>query len=301
MTQSTNVIQPVRAPASAPVVPQRPEPRQIPPQHGAAHGIKKAAGFLAWIFTGFGMLHLLRPGRRFKLEEVVVYSVHRSFFLWALILVGFVGGAMVKHYPSTAGVFGWIYIAVLVFTFVTILFDLSTLKFLLWTGIFAFVFLISKYIQDLKHVPMLSVVFLHLRSLHPRLDHGFAAVTSWLLLGPWIGALFHSFSRGRKTFSCNGIEEWFLGDGREITDRSGLKFRTRYRDLFESFLTLGGGDLEAVDSNHVVVKRWENVVGLIFVWRRLDEILHQRSAVVDNEAIDPVEVEAVKRPAATDA
>ena len=72
--------------------------------------------------------------------------------------------------------------------------------------------------------------------------------------------------------------------GREITDRSGLKFRSRYRDLLETLLGLGAGDLEAVDANHQVVKRWENILFLAFLWRRLDEILHQRSAVVDNAA-----------------
>jgi hypothetical protein len=115
------------------------------------------------------------------------------------------------------------------------------------------------------------------------------------MLGPWIGALFYSFGQGRKVFSPNSIEEWYLGEGREITDRSGLKFRSRYGDVFETALGLGSGDLEAIDGNGIVVKRWHNILFLLFAWRRLDEILHQRSAVVDNAAEDPVEVESVRR------
>lgn len=72
----------------------------------------------------------------------------------------------------------------------------------------------------------------------------------------------------------NSIEERFLGERREIIDRSGLKFRTRYRDLFETILGRGAGDLEAVDGNQHVVKRWNNILFLCFVWPKLDEILH---------------------------
>ena len=152
---------------------------------------------------------------------------------------------------------------------------------MLWAGIFAFAWVVSSYLEDLRHVTVLSGVARYLRGLHPNLDPGSAAVMSWLLLVPWVGALFYTFSRGRKTFSPNSIEEWFLGEGREIIDRSGLKFRSRYRDLCETLLGFGAGDLEAVDNNGQVVKRWENVLFLFFVWPKLDEILHQRAAVVD--------------------
>jgi hypothetical protein len=129
---------------------------------------------------------------------------------------------------------------------------------------------------------VLSGVWSYLASLKPELNPGMASVISWMLLVPWIGALFHSFSRGRKAFSPNTIEERYLGDGREITDRSGLKFRTRYRDLLETFLGLGAGDLEAIDANQHVVKRWSNILFLCFMWPKLDQILHQRSAVMDS-------------------
>ena len=89
-----------------------------------------------------------------------------------------------------------------------------------------------------------------------------------------------------------------MGEGSELTDRSGLKFRTKWRDLLETLLGFGAGDLLAVDNNHNVIKRWENVLFLCFVWPRLDEVLHQRSAVVDNAIDDPVAVEDAHRPRA---
>jgi hypothetical protein len=259
-------------------------------------GIKRVLAFIAWILSGFGLVGYFarRRGGSTTSEGIVVYTVHRSFYLWALILAGFVSAACVKHWPGSGTAWGWIYVFVLLFTIATLLFDVSTLKAMLWGGIFLLLWIASKYLEDMKHLTVLSGVWSYLANLRPTLDPGTAGVISWMLLIPWVGALFHTFCRGRKVFSPNSIEERFLGEGREIIDRSGLKFRTRYRDLFETFLGLGAGDLEAVDVNHHVVKRWENILLLTFVWKRLDEVLHQRAAVVDNAASNPVEVELRK-------
>jgi hypothetical protein len=261
---------------------------------GIAGALRRAMTFLGWGFTGFGLVSLFRRNKvRGVAEEIVVYTVHPSFYLWLVIALGFIASACVNHWPGSAVAWGWAYVLVLLCTIVTLLFDVSTLKALLWGGIFCLVWIASKYLEDLKHLTVLSGVGHYLRGLHPRLDPGTASVLSWLLLVPWVGALFHAFSRGRKAFSPNSIEERFFGEGREITDRSGLKFRTRYRDWFETVLGLGACDLEAVDGNHHVVKRWENILFLTFVWRRLDSVLHQRAATVDNASSDPVEVEDV--------
>lgn len=290
----------VRAAPSAPVTTTEPHPTRLhhSPIADVWHGVKRLGAFVVWVLTGFGLLGHLVRGRKAthgKPEEIVIYAVPRAFYLWALILVGFVSAAWVRHDPSTAGLWGWVYVWVMLYTFVTLVFDTSAWKFVLWTGIATFVWLISKYLEDVRDMYLLSGAFAYLRNLHPHLDAGFATVVSWALLFPWVGALFHAFSRGRKTFSPNGIEEWFLGEGREILDRAGLKFRSRYRDVFETILGLGAGDLEAVDANQHVVKRWEGILFLFFHWRRLDEVLHQRAAVVDTAPGDPIDVNEVNR------
>jgi hypothetical protein len=264
---------------------------------GIVPAVRRALAFFGWVFTGFGLVSLFRrsKGRGGASEAIVVYTVHPSFYLWAIILLGFVASACVNHWPGSAVAWGWAYVLVLLCTIMTLLFDVSTLKALLWGGIFCLVWIASKYLEDMKGMTILSGVGRYLAGLHPRLDPGTASVMSWLLMVPWVGALFHAFSRGRKAFSPNSIEERFFGEGREIIDRMGLKFRTRYRDWFETVLGLGACDLEAVDSNYRVVKRWDNILFLSFVWRRLDQVLHQRAAVVDNSPNEPVEVEQVNR------
>ena len=266
---------------------------------GLGRLIRRLGRFLLWILSGFGLLHIFarRRGSRHRQPEVVVYAVHRAFYLWPLIVFGFAGAWIVGRWPESAlaAAFGWVYIGVLVFTLASLLFDVHTTRFLLWAGIFLFAWVVSKYFEDLKHVVVLSGVFAYLHNLQPRLDPGFATVMSWLLLGPWIGSLFHSFTNGRKRFTPNEIAEWYMGDGSELTDRSGLKFRTRYRDVLEMILGFGAGDLVGLDGAGHQVKRYENVLFLFFLWGRLDEVLHQRAAVVDNAPNDPLDVATATR------
>ena len=216
-------------------------------------------------------------GRRSKLDEVTVYSAHPSFFLWLLIAVGFIAAAVVERNPDWAGFFGWLYIWVLVYFMVTLLYDFSTRKLALWVLIFALIWLTSKYFEHIKNVAVLGRVFDYLAELDPKLDPGTATVLSWLLVLPWIGALLHMALNGRKKFTPNEIGEFHFGEGSELTDRSGLRFRTRYRDVLETMLTFGGGDLIAVDNHQNVIKRWDNIIGLFFFWNDLDRVLHQRA------------------------
>jgi hypothetical protein len=262
-------------------------------------GLHKFFAFFAWLFTGFGLLGLFRKkSGNGEANELIVYSVHRSFFLWLLILVGFVGGAIVGHaHPGSRlpHLLGWIYIVVLLYTFVVMLFDVSTMEFLIWALVFAFIWVLAKYVEASHHIHLFRGIAAYLKGLRPELNAGFATVMSWLLLGPWISSLVRTFSRGRKSFTPNGIEEWYLGEGSEITDRSGLHFVSRYGDIFKMILGFGSGDLEAMDTSGKVVKRWPNILFLFFTWNRLDQILHERAAVVENTRQEPVEVEDVDK------
>jgi len=220
-------------------------------------------------------------GRRGTTDEVTVYSAHPSFFLWILIVVGFVSAAIVQRAPDWVGFFGWLYVWVLLYFLVTMLYDFSARKLGLWVLIFTLIWLASKYVELLKHVAVLTPVLEYLAGLNPKLDPGTVTALSWLLLLPWIGSLLHMALNGRKRFTPNEIGEFHFGEGSELTDRTGLRFRTKYRDVLETVLSFGGGDLIAVDNHQNVIKRWDNIVGLFFFWNDLDRVLHQRAAVVE--------------------
>ncbi|HEY2840689.1 MAG TPA: hypothetical protein VGJ26_16150 [Pirellulales bacterium] len=220
-------------------------------------------------------------GRRGTIDEVTVYSAHPSFYLWLPIVVGFACAAIVEKQPDLAVDLGWLYVWVLLYFMVTLLYDFSARKLGLWVLIFAMAWLTSKYFEDIKNVAILSTVFHYLAGLQPKLDPGTATVLSWLLLLPWCGSLLHMALNGRKKFTPNEIGEFHFGEGSELTDRTGLRFRTQYRDVLETILTFGGGDLLAVDNHQNVIKRWDNIIGLFFFWKDLDRVLHQRAAVMD--------------------
>ncbi|MGC4034074.1 MAG: hypothetical protein QM754_20525 [Tepidisphaeraceae bacterium] len=255
--------------------------------------VKRGVGLGVWVVSGFGLVPLLLAGRGKASETVVVYTVHPAFFLWPLILGGFAMAAVQHHWPQATGLLGWAYLWLVIYTLVAVLFDLGTARLLFWTGILAFLWLGLRYLEDLKHVPVVTQIVAYFRGLHPAFDGGLATALSTLLVPAWIGSLVHSFCEGQKTFTPNSVEERFVGHGNEVTDRSGLTFRMKYRDLLESLLGFGAADLEAVDAQGRVSKRFSNVLFLAFTWKKLDGILHQRAATVDNAIDDPVEVEQV--------
>lgn len=258
-------------------VPQVPLPEPAKPRRQLIRPAFKAVfQFIKYMVT---LPVALVRGRRGKAEEVTVYSAHPSFFLWLLIAVGFIAAAVVRARPDWAGFCGWLYVWVLVYFIVTLMYDFSARKLGLWVLIFALIWVTSKYVENLKDVALLGALFDYMAGLQPKLDPGTVTVLSWLLLLPWIGALLHMALNGRKRFTPNEIGEFHFGEGSELTDRTGLRFRTRYRDVLETLLTFGGGDLIAVDNHQNVIKRWDNVVGLYFFWNDLDRVLHQRAVM----------------------
>jgi hypothetical protein len=256
---------------------------------GAA--ISKVFAVIGWLLSGFGLFKVFNK-KNYKYDEVTVYKVHNAFFLWGIIITGFASSWIVNRYPSTAVFFGWVYIWVAMYTILAVLFDLGTLKLALTTVIVGFLWVSSAYLESVRGATLLSGVFGYIGGLKPALNTGMASVFSWLLLIPWVWSLFHAFSTGRVTISANGIEEWHLGIGSEITDRWGLKFRTRYDDLLEGVLGFGCGNLVAFnnDASGKPVKQYDNILMLFFWWKRLDELLHQRAAIVDNAPNESVDV-----------
>lgn len=247
-------------------------------------------GYLSSIFQAtlqfFGSLIaaplVMIRGRR-DADALIVYTAHPSFYLWMLILTGFVLSFLVSHEWLSASSGGWLYIWVLIYSLFTLIYDLNTRKMALWSGIFLLLWLLSKYVENVKNVAVVGHLSAYLKSLDPQLNPGTATVLSWLLLIPWLGSLAQMIMYGRKRFTPNEIGEFHFGEGHELTDRMGLRFRTRYRDLLETILTFGGGDLLAVDNHQNVIKRWDNVIGLFFAWPDLDRILHQRSVMDEDE------------------
>jgi hypothetical protein len=242
-----------------------------------------ARGFLAWVFTGFGAFRGDKNS-----EEVVCYTVDKGFYLWALIIAGFVGGAWARHWPGSGLFWGWVYLLTLIYTVVLLLRELDTWRFVFWIGVITFIYLIAKY--PLARLGILPGLGRYITTLQPVINPDWAVLTSWGLLILFFGSLYQTFAQGRKTITPNTIEEWHFGRGSESMDRGGLRFKTSYPDVLETLLGFGSGDLVAYDRANRVVKRYEGILFLFFKWNKLDTVLHRRFAVVDNVANDVVDV-----------
>ena len=257
--------------------PKAPSTKAQPP---ATHVniITRVGRIIAAPFVAVG--HIVRGGK--KPDEIVVYSAPRAFFLWFVIATGIVLNLLVGRLllPSAGA---WIFIFALLYFLLAILFDMSLKKLALCSLVGAVVWLFARYMEGLHQIALIGPVLRYFRGLNPLYDHGTVAALCWLLLIPWIASIFEMVFNRKKQFSPNEIAEFHFGEGSELTDRTGLRFHTKYRDVLETLLGFGGGDLLAVDNQQRVIKRFENVVGLWFHWDKLDRILHQRATLLDEE------------------
>ena len=200
-----------------------------------------------------------------------------------MIATGFLLRLLVPTHILTPEAGAWIFIFVTVYFILAILYDMSVKKLTLVTLVFAVVWLFARYMESLHNIAIIGPILRHFKNLNPQYDHGTVSIICWLLLIPWVCSLFEMVFNRKKKFSPNEIAEFHFGEGSELTDRSGLRFVTKYRDVLETLLGFGGGDLLAVDNHQTVIKRYENIIGLWFHWDKLDRILHQRATLLDEE------------------
>jgi hypothetical protein len=261
----------------------QPDPKASPekPQEQPAAKVQVFARIGRVVAAPFVAVGRLVGGHR-TIDEIVVYSAPPAFYLWIVIVTGFALRLLVPTVlTERAG--AWVFIFILIYFILAVLYDMNLKKLLLCTLVVAVLWLFAKYMENLRNIVILGTIMKHFAALDPKFDSGVAGVISWLLLIPWVASIFEMFFNRKKKFSPNEIAEFHFGEGSELTDRSGLRFVTKYRDVLETLLGFGGGDLLAVDNHQAVIKRYENIIGLWFHWRKLDRILHQRATLVDEE------------------
>jgi hypothetical protein len=272
------------APQDSQASPENP----LPPVPKKVHFARR----LAAVVTAPLLIVLWLFRRKSKVDEIIVYSAPPAFYLWIVIAIGFGLKVLVPAYLTVhAG--AWIFIFTLIYFILAIVYDMNLKKLVLCTLVVAVIWLFAKYMESLHHVVILGPILHHFAVLDPQYEHGTVSVICWLLIIPWVCALLEMAFNRKKQFSPNEIAEFHFGEGSELTDRTGLRFVTKYRDVLETVLGFGSGDLLAVDNHQVVIKRYENIVGLWFRWEKLDRILHQRATLLDE---DQAETAAGEKP-----
>ena len=263
-----------------PLDPKASSEKSVQPPAAKISIVTRVGRVFAAPFVAVG--HIVRGGR--KPDEIVVYSAPPAFFLWIVIAVGFVLKLVCPSPIVSLSAGAWIFIFTLIYFLLALLYDMSLKKLVLCSLVVAVLWLFARYMEGLHNIVILGWIMKYFASLNPQFDNGTVSVLCWLLLIPWVSSLFEMAFNRKKQFSPNEIAEFHFGEGSELTDRAGLRFVTKYRDVLETLLGFGGGDLIAVDNHQTVIKRYENIVGLWFHWGKLDRILQQRATLVEDDA-----------------
>lgn len=266
-----------------PLDPKASSEKSVQPPAAKISIVTRVGRVFAAPFVAVG--HIVRGGR--KPDEIVVYSAPPAFFLWIVIAVGFVLKLVCPSPIVSLSAGAWIFIFTLIYFLLALLYDMSLKKLVLCSLVVAVLWLFARYMEGLHNIVILGWIMKYFASLNPQYDPGTVSVLCWLLLIPWVCSLFEMVFNRKKKFSPNEIAEFHFGEGSELTDRAGLRFVTKYRDVLETLLGFGGGDLIAVDNHQTVIKRYENIVGLWFHWGKLDRILHQRATLLDEDETKP--------------
>lgn len=269
------------------VVVENNPPADAKPSAGSEPAVKgwikrsaqKCFGAVKW----FICLPMIFMGRRRSRQQdsLTLCSVDAGFFLWVMIVAGFLLAWVVRLDPLVAVGAGWAYAWLSLLFFASIMYDLNAKKLAIWSVVFFAVWMALKYGEDVQHWIVLGTITHHLATLDPKLDPGYASVISWLSIIPFGYSVFHMLAFGQKRFTPNEVCEYRLFEGDEYLDRQGVKFKTRYRDILETLLTFGGGDIIVLDNHGAEFKRFPNMLFLYFLWPKLERIIEQRAVVED--------------------
>lgn len=258
--------------------------------------LSEAWGFVRFVFSGFGLFDAVLRKRRGanRLEEVIVHQFHTGIYLWLWILFGFVSSCLVS-WGADASLFGWLYLMVVMYTLITVLFDISRNMMLVVLLAIGFVGVSGLYLQDHVNLPVISSLYSFFVGMQVRLDPGFARALSWLLLIPFGCVLVQAYFDGHVRITSNEIEVYHYGKMTDSISRIGKRIRERYRDLNETLLGLGAADMVVIDYNGKEERLFQNIVGLRYRWAEIDRMLEVWDVEVQNNA-SRKEAEVASRP-----
>jgi hypothetical protein len=129
-----------------------------------------------------GLASRFTPRPRFKVEETICYSVHPSFYLWPLIIFGWIIGALIHYNPSHALGYSWMYIWILFYTTMMLMFDIGAIKLVVASAFLGLIIVSAKYsirayLQAFSafaaYYELWSACGVELDVLYPLVDYGY--------------------------------------------------------------------------------------------------------------------------------
>ncbi len=236
------------------------------------------AGFIAMIFKPIAWVVrplVFRVSKERGNPKVNFTSFSNLLYLWPIMVIGWVGPWLTsgdKPWVS-AGVMGWIWITVMLIVIICIGSDTDRNKTAALAAVVIIFWLGGLLLEAKKGIPVLSNVYDFFAGYNVQFDPGTAGVFSMATLVLLFFVIGSAWFDGRYEITTREITHKRLFRTSDSLPRAAKRIKRDWRDLIETILGLGAGDVIVLDTNSNVVMRIPNVPFLWFFRQDVDHIL----------------------------
>jgi len=231
-----------------------------------------------------------RPARRGEqgkaVHEVTFVSFPKLLFVWPIILAGIVlwpvAGWLNEGALETVG---WVYLLLMVLVLLTLGVDVGRNQAVFWLVVIAAVWLLGRYLQDVKGFTLFGNIYAWFGALDVRYSRGFGLALSLVLLVPYVVMLVYAWLNDRWRITHNEFEHYSFGRLDDSLGRGAKTIRTTFPDVFELLLGLAGTLIVYNATGTRELRRIPHVMFLPFVRKRLNKIL-ERTAITAGQFDD---------------
>lgn len=202
-------------------------------------------------------------------------SFSNLLYLWPIMIIGWVGPFLSRGDDPwiSAGVMGWIWITVMLVVIICIGADTDRNKTAAIAAVVIILWLGGLLIEAKKGIPILSRIYEFFEKYEVKFDAGTAGVFSVAVLIILIFIVISAWFDGRYEITTREITHKRIFRTSDSLPRAAKRIKRDWRDLIETFLGLGAGDVIVIDSNSNIVMRIPNVPFLWFFRHDVDHIL----------------------------
>lgn len=219
-----------------------------------------------------------------RVNELRFGSYPLFTLFWPLVVGGELCAALLHWQPAWQVNLTWVYITILMTSFVAVGFDVRRNLAIGWLLFVALCWVGGLYLNEAFKIPVLSQVKELLAGLDARIEPGFMHAVSVLVGVGLAGVLINVFLNHRWRITHNELHLFRRGDMEDAITRGAKRLSVEYPDVFE-LLLLGAGHIVVRDSRgKEEIRRIPRVPFLVFRENQLDQIAEAWAVTNVNES-----------------
>lgn len=225
-----------------------------------------------------------RPTAAPRVHELRFGSYPLFTLFWPLVVGGELCAALLHWQPEWQVNLTWVYITILMTSFVAVGFDVRRNLAIGWLLFVALCWVGGLYLNEAFEIPVLSQLKRLLAGLDARIEPGFMHAMSVLVSVGLVGVLINVFLNHRWRITANELHLFRRGDMEDAITRGAKRLSVEYPDVFE-LLLLGAGHVVVRDSRgKEEIRRIPRVPFLVFRENKLDQIAEAWAVTNINES-----------------